>query len=477
MAQHAKRPPTLGWWALAFSRNSTTSGHLTLHMRAFFLTLLLVISRTTSHGAATDPGQNGPFAWAKQTVSIPGTQGATLSTDVYFPAVGSVVDPAATPCPAIVLGHGFLQAKDQHVNHGKHLATRGFVVLIPNFNGGSDHSRNADDLIKLVDWIVGRQNDAQSVFFHALRIDRIGATGHSAGGLSAILATSRDPRIRALAPMDPVDNSGLGVAALPTITVPVGITYSEPQSCNSNGSAATLFNAAVAPKRGMKVVGADHSDAQDPAGFSNVLLCGGANATRQMLYRRYTAGWFEYYLHGDASYSPWVFNLPGGQVLADVAANRMTYSAALPASPIAHWRSREFGTNAGNPAIAANDADPDGDGAKNLLEYAFNLDPLVPAQGGLPQSTFLTVAQHQYQSITFSRVATATDLLYQVEVSSDLLNWLPGASYAGAGSTQNTPNTTEVSRSGIGVETIVVRDNSPTDISTKRFIRLRITPQ
>ena len=445
-------------------------------MFAFVLALWLIAGCGAVEGAATDPALNGPYTWAKQTAGIPGTQGASLSTDVYFPAAGGGVDPLAVPCPVIVLGHGFLQSKDQHVNHGRHLATRGFIVLIPNFNGGSDHSRNADDLSKLIDWILARQEDAQSIFHHTVRTDRIGATGHSAGGLSAILATSRDPRIRASAPMDPVDNNGLGVAAVLTITVPIGITYSEPSSCNSNGSAATLFTAAVAPKRGMKVVGADHTDGQDPAGFSNVLLCGGANATRQMLYRRYTAGWFEYFLHGDASYAPWVFDVTGGQVLADVAANQVTFTASLPASPIANWRAREFGTNAGNPSIAANDADPDADGAVNLLEYAFNLDPLIPSRLGLPQTAFVTVAQQRYQSIAFSRVVTATDLLYQVEVSGDLINWLPGSSYSATGSTQNTANTSEVSRAGLGVETIVVRDNAPADTSGRRFIRLRIVP-
>ena len=174
--------------------------------------------------AATDPAANGPFPATRQTVSIPGTQGATLTTDVYFPGTNGVVSPGASRCPVIVLGHGFSQAKDQHVNQGWQLATRGYLVLIPNSNAASDHSRYADDLRKCIDWIEARDADTNSLFFGRVRADRVGATGHSAGGLSAILAASRDPRIRAVSPMDPVDSGGLGVAALVNLAAPVAIT-------------------------------------------------------------------------------------------------------------------------------------------------------------------------------------------------------------------------------------------------------------
>jgi len=130
----------------------------------------------------------------------------------------------------IVLGHGFSQSKDQHVNQGRHLATRGYIVLVPNSSAASDHSRFADDLRKCIDWIEARDADTNSLFYGRVRADRVGATGHSAGGLSAILAASRDSRIRTVSPMDPVDSGGQGVAALTSVAAPVAITYSEPSS-------------------------------------------------------------------------------------------------------------------------------------------------------------------------------------------------------------------------------------------------------
>ena len=176
---------------------------------------LLILMAAGAAFAASDPSVDGPFASARQTVNVPGTQNATLVTDIYFPGTTATgVDPVAGPCPVIVLGHGFAQSRNQHVNQGLQLATRGYIVLIPSFNGGSDHARNGQDLSRCVDWILARNEDPASIFLGQVRTQAVGATGHSAGGLSAILAAANDPHIRALSLMDPVDNGEQGVAAL-----------------------------------------------------------------------------------------------------------------------------------------------------------------------------------------------------------------------------------------------------------------------
>jgi uncharacterized delta-60 repeat protein len=48
------------------------------------------------------------------------------------------------------------------------------------------------------------------------------------------------------------------------------------------------------------------------------------------------------------------------------------------------WRSTHFGTFS-NAGPAANDADPDGDGLSNFMEFAFALDPSLPGATSLPQ--------------------------------------------------------------------------------------------
>ena len=423
--------------------------------------------------AAADPAANGPFPATRQTIGIPGTQGATLNTDLYYPGTNGVVSPAAGRCPVIVLGHGFAQSKDQHVNQGLHLATRGYLVLIPNSNAASDHSRYADDLRKCLDWIEAQGTDTNSIFFGRVRADRAGATGHSAGGLSAILAAARDPRIRAVSPMDPVDNNGLGVAALASVSAPVAITYSEPSSCNANGSALTLYNAARAPKRGMRIVDANHTDPQDPASGLSVLFCGAPDAGRQALYRRYMAGWFEYHLRGDAAYGPWVFNQPGGALASDLALNKITYAEAP--APLAAWRFVNFGTNAATLAVAGNDADPDGDGVLNIADYAFNTDPLAPDPDAAVHALLLTTNAQRYLAMQFPVVTAASDITYRIEASPDLETWLPGCTYRGTNRVTATPHTSEFSRTGAGLETVVVYDNTPVDATPQHFLRLRVS--
>lgn len=76
-----------------------------------------------------------------------------------------------------------------------------------------------------------------------------------------------------------------------------------------------------------------------------------------------------------------------------------------------------------DPAISGDGADPDGDGLKNLLEYAFHLDPKLPSPGSLPSSTLDPI----YVSIIYRRAIAATDLIFTVEQSLDFITWTVAA--------------------------------------------------
>ena len=273
--------------------------------------------------------------------------------------------------------------------------------------------------------------------------------------------------------MDPVDNGGQGVAALAIVAAPVAITYSEPSSCNANGSALTLYTAARAPKRGMRVVGANHTDPQDPASPSSALFCGSANSGRQALYRRYMTGWFEYHLRGDAAYGPWVFNQPGGPLASDLGSNKVTYTEDT--APLAAWRFVNFGADATNDAVAGNDANPDGDDLTNLQEYAFNTDPLASNSTHTVTASLVATNSQRYLAITFPLVTAASDITYRIEASGDLQTWLPGCTYSGTNRLTVTTHTTEFSRAGAGLETITVRDSTPLSAEAQKFLRLRVT--
>ena len=142
---------------------------------------------------------------------------------------------------------------------------------------------------------------------------------------------------------------------------------------------------------------------------------------------------------------------------------------AITETPFDAWRVAHFGPAATTPDAAA-DADPDHDRACNLLEYATGTDPLDAASAAPPQlvaGSFLTLA--------FTRIPTATDLHYTVQVSPDLQTWADGSTYASTGSAPPSAFTTEVSRNGANPETVTVRDNTAISAAPHRYLRLRIT--
>jgi hypothetical protein len=107
---------------------------------------------------------------------------------------------------------------------------------------------------------------------------------------------------------------------------------------------------------------------------------------------------------------------------------------APPAEPYVQWREQAFSsTLQGNPALVAEDADPDGDGLSNLLEYALGSSP-VAADADSPGRPLSQLIEGRL-ALDFPRSPARTDLDLVVEASADLVTWTPIARSLAGGTT------------------------------------------
>ncbi len=124
--------------------------------------------------------------------------------------------------------------------------------------------------------------------------------------------------------------------------------------------------------------------------------------------------------------------------------------------PVADWRIANFSALQINDGLAANMADPDGDGWSNLAEYALGMNPnsREPALQPIRDANGLT--------LTFTRPKDLPDVIYGADSSESLE----------AGSWNSLP--VQVITDG-AMQTIRVRDPLTTGSPERRFIRLRFS--
>ncbi|MEW6158499.1 MAG: putative Ig domain-containing protein [Verrucomicrobiota bacterium] len=174
---------------------------------------------------------------------------------------------------------------------------------------------------------------------------------------------------------------------------------------------------------------------------------------------------------GDETVNFVLSNPTGGATLDEPAVAIIT----IRDRPVDDWRFRHFASEANRPEISGDGADPDGDGLPNLAEYAFALDPRLASRADLPSGSLHTVGGGEFLALRFRRAALAEDVLFVVEISDDLMTWIPGSRYFGGTATGDTEATLEVERTPGPVEFVTVRDKTPLSQKTRRFMRINLS--
>jgi hypothetical protein len=113
-------------------------------------------------------------------------------------------------------------------------------------------------------------------------------------------------------------------------------------------------------------------------------------------------------------------------------------------------------------ANASPTADPDGDGIPNLLEYALGADPSTSSSTALPAVSL----DSNSLSLTYTKYVGATGVVYTVEESTDLVNWITGS-----------PTNTIVFDNGVTQSIKAQVPRTDAGLAGKLFLRLRVTQQ
>lgn len=157
-----------------------------------------------------------------------------------------------------------------------------------------------------------------------------------------------------------------------------------------------------------------------------------------------------------------------GQQIVNVTGVNFTAS-----SPFQQWRQTYFSTvqltNAGLSGIAAPVVS--GAGYTNEIAYALGLDPRVAKVTDLPVLGKTSVLSISYQTLGFNRNLAASDLTYQVQVSSDLISWTPLSTFSG-GAWSPSNIVIETPSANPNLKQVQVRDSVPLNSPGKRFLRL-----
>jgi hypothetical protein len=148
-------------------------------------------------------------------------------------------------------------------------------------------------------------------------------------------------------------------------------------------------------------------------------------------------------------------------------------------SPSDNWKYAYFGSDATNSVVAGDMADPDGDGAVNLLEYALANNPVSPGPDGMISGN---IVGNQFQ-LQFHRNVSATDLTCTAQFANSLGGpWTNLMTYTRAtGWVANTVGATASESVTFNVspeQYVAVTITDPTDLTLNvgnRFFRLSVS--
>ncbi len=277
---------------------------------------------TTTTVAAPAVADRGTFAVGERTETyvdasrptdanndFAGAPDRTIETVMWYPARGTASDGASTPdaaldtdsgpYPLILLSHGWTANAQVYQLIARTWASAGYVVAAPNYPlstttapGGpivGDVENQPADASFVIDQVL-----ADAELGEVIDADRIGAAGHSLGGITTFALVyaecCTDDRIDAAIPM-----SGIaGIAANPSTyfggtAIPLLILHGDEDELVPYRLGEDAYSDAAAPKLFVTFEGGNHIWP----------YIGGTEDARRLAYQDLTTAFFDYYLKDD----------------------------------------------------------------------------------------------------------------------------------------------------------------------------------
>jgi len=201
----------------------------------------------------------------------------------------------------VAFGHGFAAQNSHYISYYQHLASRGYVVIAPQFPD-TQHDELGLDLLACVEWLRQRNSDTQSLLYGIVDTSKAGVSGHSMGGGASLLAASYDSRILTAAPMCPAETNPSCISRMTLIAGAVCIIAGSADGITPLANhQQPMYNAAQAFKSLAVLQGANHTRCMDTGMFDFVDPNGNMTRTvQQQLTRRYMTAVFDFFLKGDS---------------------------------------------------------------------------------------------------------------------------------------------------------------------------------
>lgn len=296
-------------------------------------------------GIPEDPGESGPFLWSESAV-----EGVEVEEGMFPETVDLTIfiPDGDGPFPVVVFTHGFMLGPGDYMSYGRHLASWGYLAVLPQMPGGlmpPTHRELKEYLMKILDWIDENAANPEGPLLGRADASRLGLSGHSMGGKISLLVCTEDIRPAASFTVDPVDAAGSPVVINPDdypsvtpelmdrIIVPLGL-LGETVNATAAGQACApeednfhqYYLYAVSPAIEIEIIGANHMSFLDnpDCGLACSACPPGTDdpaVTRRLTQKAMTA-FYNVFLYDRADYMAY---LTGSPMADDAAAGLVLY--------------------------------------------------------------------------------------------------------------------------------------------------------